>query len=214
MRKKTIFNVFLSIFVLLFTSFLLLFLTFPKFIFVDKLLERNKFFLISERVYEDFFKVILNKGKVFYSNKEALRFDVAKLEIKPFYLFVSLLCEGNAMNLKVYPSGELVFSSDGYTCIKDLGEIKGDLVLKGKIRGRLELKNLRVRGFNIDKVALNFRGIRFDGVILYGGMELKGSGTIKLSKNFFSSRIDGSFKGAGITLKIFGSLNNLRVRVR
>ncbi|GAB6066186.1 hypothetical protein JCM9492_12780 [Aquifex pyrophilus] len=215
MRKRTLFNALLSIIVFLLSLVLFLFFTFPKFIFIDKLLERYKIFLISEKVYEGYFNVILNRGRVFYSNKEVFNFDVGKLELKPFYLLINLSCKGRKIELKLYPSGEINFSSDVYGCFKDLEEIRGNVVLNKDIRGKLELKGLKAQGFNIDSVILNFRGVRFEGTILYGGMELKGSGTIKLNrKNILLSRIDGNFRGSGINLKVYGNLKNLRVSVR
>ncbi len=203
-----------SILTLLFTA-LGTFLLFPKYLFLESLLQKNRIFLLSQGVEEDVNKVTFGKGRVFVGNEELASFDRLELALVPFGVKAEILCKGKASEVIYGLSGEIKISLRDFSCSKSVKLLRANLRISDGIYGTLHAEGVSNRNLQLDKISLNFRGESFTGSVSYLGMELKGSGKLKLNrKNPLKSRVSALFKGKGISVEVVGSLENLSVRPR
>jgi len=204
----------LVIFTLVFTGILLT-STFPKFLFLDRILLKNDLYLLAHKVKEKPLSLEIYKGKVFSKNGELIHFDSARLYVNLLSLNLELLCNGKPSKLSYDLFGNLKVNFNGFSCSPFFKSLSGNLELKNGISGKIKVEGLKTKLAVLEELSLNFRGKNFTGEINYLGMELKGQGRILLNKeNFLDSKVDGEFRGSGITLRVSGKLKRLRVNVR
>ena len=212
---KILFKVFLGTVLVLVILSTLLFLTFPKFIFADKLLERNGFFLITKGVKEYPFSIILGKGEIYSKNERLIYFDKAIATFTLKGLSLKIFCEGKHLETRLEYLGKVELKFKEFSCLEHIKLLNGALTLGEGIFGRVEIEGLNFRKVSLDRLSLNFKGKTFSGKISYMGFELQGSGIIELNrKNLMDSKVDGEFSSKAIKVKVQGTLRNLRITVR
>jgi len=193
----------------------LLFLTFPKFIFADKLLEKNGFFLITKGVKEYPFSIILGKGELYSKNGKLIYFDKAIATFTLKGLSLKIFCEGKPSETLLGYFGKIKLKFKEFSCLEHAKLLNGKLTLGEGIFGRVKIEGLNFRKVFLDRLSLNFKGKTFSGKISYMGFELQGSGIVELNrKNLMDSKVDGEFSSKGIKVKVQGTLRNLRITVR
>ncbi|WP_461828772.1 hypothetical protein [Aquifex sp.] len=203
-----------SVLALLFTALGIL-LLFPKYLFLESLLQKNRIFLLSQGVKEDINKVTFGKGRVFVGNEEIASFDRLELALVPFGVKAEILCKGKTSEIQYGLSGEIEISLRDFSCTKSVKLLRANLRISDGIYGTLHAEGVSNKNLQLDKISLNFRGESFTGSVSYLGMELKGSGKLKLNrKNPLKSKVSALFRGNGISVEVVGSLENLSVRPR
>ncbi len=191
------------------------FLFFPKYLFLESLLQKNKIFLLSSGIKEEINKITFGKGRIFVGNEEIASFDKLELALVPFGVRATLLCRGKPSEVLYNLSGELRLSFKDFRCSKSVKLLRANLKISEGIYGTFHAEGVSNKNLNLDKISLNFRGESFTGSVSYLGMELKGSGKLKLNrKNPLKSGVSALFKGNGITVEVVGSLENLSVSPR
>ncbi|HIP43659.1 MAG TPA: hypothetical protein EYG91_07260 [Aquifex aeolicus] len=212
---KILFRAFLGTALGLVILFTLLFFTFPKFIFADKLLERNGFFLITKDIKEYPFSIILEKGEIYSKNERLIYFDKAIANFSLKGLSLKIICGGKYSETLLGYFGKIELRFKEFSCLEHVKLLNGALTLGEGIFGRVEIEGLNLRGVSLDRLSLNFKGKTFSGKISYMGFELQGSGVIELNrKNLMDSKVDGEFNSKGIKVEVQGTLRNLRITVR
>ena len=191
------------------------FLLFPKYLFLEQLLQKNKVFLIAKGVREDINKITFGKGKVFTGNKELFDFDKLVLALVPFGVKADIICKGKHSEVFYFLPGKLKLVFKDFTCFKDFALLRANLEISEGIYGSFYAEGVSNERLRIDKISLNFRGNKFTGAVKYLGMELKGSGSVKLNRNNpLRSHISALFKGKGLSVEILGTPENLSVKLR
>ncbi|HID65494.1 MAG TPA: hypothetical protein EYP32_00810 [Aquificaceae bacterium] len=212
---KILFRVFLGTVIGIVIISTLLFLTFPKFIFADKLLERKGFFLITKGVKEYPFSIILEKGEIYGKNGRLIYFDKAVVTFSLKGLSLKIFCRGKSLEAYAGYFGKVELKFNGFSCLERVKLLKGKLTLGEGIFGRLEIEGLNFRKVPLDKLSLDFKGRTFLGKISYMGFELQGSGIVEMNrKDLMDSKVDGELSSKAIKVKAQGTLRKLRITVR
>ncbi len=196
-------------------SLLIIFLLFPKYLFLEELLQRKGIFILSRGVKEGLNSVVFGKGRVFFRNEELAKFGKLELRITPFGIKVKLLCKGRVSELLFSFFGNIEAHIRDFVCSSKVKRLRAELKISEGVYGNLYAEKISGKGTVINKVSLSFRGDVFTGSLNYLGMELRGRGRVKLNKkNLLKSYVSALFKGKGVSLEVLGTLSNPSVRLR
>ena len=192
-----------------FFSFVLFFITVPKFLLLDRLLLKNNLYLLADGVEEKIFSVQLKKVQVYGKNSKLGEFIELKLALRPFYLLLSGKCAEGSFQIRIFPSKSFDAEGKNLDCLKQAHIKSMNLQVGDGIRGSLELKTLKVKDFSVDELSLNFKGNVFSGQAKMANLVFLGDGIVSFNReNPLKSSINGKLVGTGMTLLISGSLEN------
>ena len=189
------------------------FLLFPKYAFVERLLKENRISVLAERVREGFNELLYLDGTIFLP--EGLKISYRKFEIKVVPPSAELVCKGGGSLEGRLGVGGAEFLLRNFNCLNRVEGADGKLLLtrRGEVFGDLNLKGLNLKGINLKSADFRFHGGRFEGVLNLGGLKLKGGGTLRVDFNR-GIYVDAVFTGSGTKVFVKGYLPNPEVVVR
>ncbi|GEM_PF-2697708 len=214
-KKKNIFKL-ITVFVLSLLIILVIVLySFPKGIFVDRVLREKNIHLIASKVEETPLKIITENTKLFFKNRELGSFEKITAEFKPFSLYLKAVCKKGFLETVINLTGTINLQAENFSCLSDVKYLSGKLKINEGIKGNIVLKNINIKNFNAEKVELKFVGKEFRGKITYAGADFTGNGRFKLNKyNPLETEVNASFKGSLGNVSLSGKLQSLRIQIR
>ncbi|MDW8066994.1 MAG: hypothetical protein RMI50_04875, partial [Aquificaceae bacterium] len=153
------------------------FLTFPKFLFLDRELSKRNLYLTAEKVEESLTEVKLTGVNLYDQKSKLARFDTLRISLSFFKVTVYGLCEGKPLKLDWSPFS-ISIRADGFTCLRGLEELSADLLAKEGIYGRINIKGIEVQDTKLDSLSLELKGRVFTARAKFMGAELVGDGQI------------------------------------
>lgn len=192
--------------------FVIIFLTFPKFLFIDKKLLEKGLYLTADSVEEGITHLRLKKVNLYDRTSRLVSFDFFELSIGFLRLNFSGVCEGK--NLKGEWSPWVIkLKAQDFTCFSLAESITADITLKDGIYGTLVLRGLKVQDSILDQLSIDMRGRVFTARAKFMGFELVGDGQIVFNpSNPLSSKLNGQVSGSGIKFTLSGTLEKLQLQ--
>jgi hypothetical protein len=187
----------------------------PKFLIIDKVLLKNKVFIISEGVSEGILSVNLKKADVFYNDKQVIKKSDIDLYITPLSQGLILICNSKKSYVKYKTFGGFEFKFDDFRCSTDFESVSGDVQIKDGITGNIKLKNFKVQGRDVEFLEFNFKGKSFDFKGSSQGINISGNGIVSFDqKNPLNSKINSTASTVGFNFVISGTLTNLQFSIQ
>lgn len=212
MRKMNLKSLFLKFFLLVASFFIILLLTFPKFLFLDRLLLKNGLYLTAESIEEGLLGLKLKDVHLYGHDSKLLRFDVLNIRFEPFKIKLIGVCENKRLSVDISFRQMSILSED-FNCIRKVDSLSANLSAKGGLYGSLRLKNPKGYNLPIEDLIIEFKGRTFIARAKIMGFELMGDGQIVYnSSNPIKSSINGQLKGMNRILIISGSLDSLEIK--
>lgn len=207
---------YLGIFLLsLIAGIFVLLATFPKFLFIDRLLMENDVFLLADSVKEGLFEINLKNAKVYSQNKLILKDSNLSLKLTPSGIKNTINCEGKTSELELSFSKDFQANFSGFHCLTVASEIDGKIYTKDGVYGKLLLKGIKAEGRNINSLELDFKGKTFFFKANIDGINIDGSGNLAYDKNNpANTKINAVASSVGFNVVISGSLLNPQINLR
>ncbi|MFN3598514.1 MAG: hypothetical protein ACK4VK_02090 [Aquificaceae bacterium] len=214
MKKISLKNLLLYSFLFFLVVFLILFLTFPKFLVFDKLLLKNGIYLTAQKVDETPISIRLKGVEMYNQNSRLSRFDFLKVGLGVFRIRLEGYCGKANLVLEISPWGMVLRAKD-FTCLEGMEGLSTELYIKEGIYGNLNIKGIKVQGIKLDEISFDFKGRVFTAKGKMGGINLIGDGQIVYnSKNPLRSAINGQVSGGGIRLIIGSTLERIEIKTQ
>lgn len=202
---------FLSILMAIFV----LFATFPKFLFIDKLLMENGVFLLADSVKESLFEISLKNAKIYSQNRVILKESNLILKITLSGVKSIINCQGKTSEITVFFSKDFQANLTNFTCLTVASEVDGKINTKEGVYGKIVLKGIKAQGKNINNIDLEFKGKTFFFRADIEGIKVDGSGNIDYDKNNpLNTKINALASSVGFNVVISGSLLNPQINLR
>lgn len=199
----------------LLAGFFVLFATFPKFLFIDKILIKNGVFLLADSVKESLFDINLKNTKVYSQNKVVLKDSNLLLKLSPSGIRAIINCEGKTSEIIISLSKDIQANLSNLTCLTVASEIDGKVHTKDGVYGKLLLKDIKAHGKNISSLELDFKGKTFFFKANIDGINIDGSGNLDYDKNNpANTKINAVVSSVGFNVTISGSLLNPQINLR
>ncbi len=195
-------------------SVLILFITLPKFLLLDRVLMEKGIYLMAQGVKEGLFHVKLSKVQVYDKSSKLAEFDSVVFSIKPFHLSLKGTCQGGSFETKLFLNKKIEIEGKNFGCLRGARVKFVSLELMDGIRGKLELEDLRLRDIKVDGLTVEFKGRTFSGQARVLDSLVVGDGVISFNRaDLLRSSINGKLTGTGLNLQISGTLQNPSVEV-
>lgn len=209
MRKNS-----LKFFILYFIGFILLtllvvVLTLPKFLILDRLFISKGIYMIARSVQENITSLSLQDVKLLKDGSKIGNFNRLDLSSGFLYLLAKGYCADGYLELKFDLLGSVKLKGKDFKCLEGFYIKEMDLQIDDDIKGFAKLYRVKTKDVKVDELSLAFKGRTFEGQALAFGQELKGSGMIALNrKDLLRSQINGTVSGVGVSFSIYGNLEN------
>lgn len=187
------------------------FLTFPKFILLDQILSKNGIYLMAKSVRESLFGIEFKNVVIYEKNSKIAYFEKLDIRLNPFFLSLIGKDSEGFIDVKYY------FLKNEYTIkCKELKSFEkffikeADLKLGNEIKGNLIIKKIKLRGFELDKLSIDFKGKIFDAHTEDRNFNFRGNGILEINKNnLLNSKLTGEMIDNNLKILISGTLKNL-----
>lgn len=187
------------------------FLTFPKFLFLDRELSKRNLYLTAEKVEEGITEIGLTGVNLYDQRLRLIKFDRLRVSFGLFKVSLYGLCDGKALRLEWSPFYTSL-KGDGFNCLHGVEELSVDLLAKEGLYGRLSMKGIKVQDIKLDDLSLEMRGRVFTARAKLMGMELVGDGQIVFKANDpLKSSLNGQVSGSGMRFSISGTLERPQI---
>lgn len=191
---------------------LLIFITFPKYLFLDKFLSKNGVFLLPQAVNEGLTTIQLKNVTVYDRQSKIGKFDTVKLSFNPYRLKVEVkeLQGFLELNYNFFRKSYSIKARNIENFEKfSIAEV--DIVVDREIMGNLKVQNIKISGISLSAVNINFKGSTFDIEAKGEAIDSKGSGIIVINKsNPFDSALNGEIVDRNMKIIVSGTLKNLK----
>ncbi|MEN3028083.1 MAG: hypothetical protein ABDH29_02435, partial [Aquificaceae bacterium] len=185
---------------------LLLFLTFPKFLFLDRKLSEAGLYLVADRVEEGLTGVSLTNVKLYDQHSRLIGFDRLGISLGFLKLRVFGLCEGKNLYMELSPWSKRL-ETESFTCLSGVDSLSADLLVKDGIYGKVSMKGLRLQDMKLEELSLELRGRVFRARAKLMGFELVGDGQVVFkTSDPLRSGINGQVSGGGMRFVLSGTL--------
>lgn len=199
----------------LIAAIFVLFATFPKFLFIDRLLMENDVFLLADSVKEGLFDINIKNAKVYSQNKLFLKDSNLLLKITPSGIKTTITCEGKTSEITIFLSKDFQANLNSLTCLTVASDIDGKIHTKDGVHGKLLLKGIKAQGRNISSLELDFKGKTFFFKANIDGIGVDGSGNLDYDRNNpANTKINAVASAVGFNVVISGSLINPQINLR
>lgn len=186
--------------------FLLFFLTFPKFLFVDRKLSQVGLYLLADRVEEGLTGLSLTKVRLYDQQSKLATFDKLEISLRFLKIRVVGLCEGKSLRVELYP-WSMSLNTESFTCLSGTDSLSANLSVRKGLYGKMSMKGLKFQDTKIDELSLELRGRVFRAKVKMMGFELVGDGQLVFKPSDpLRSGINGQVSGGGMTLVLSGTL--------
>jgi hypothetical protein len=205
----------LALFFTLIISVLITYIFLPKFLLIDKILLKNKVFILPQKVNEGMFNINLKKADIYYENKPVIKNSDINLYVYPLSQGLILICENKKSEIIHKTLGGYIFDFNNFKCLNDFSLINGKLEIKGGIKGKIRIEGFKVQGKNVEFLEFLFKGKIFDFKGNVQGINIAGSGIISFNeKNPLNSKINATTSAVGFNFIISGNLTNLQFKIQ
>lgn len=186
--------------------FLLFFLTFPKFLFVDRKLSQAGLYLLADRVEEGLTGLSLTKVRLYDQQSKLATFDKLEISLRFLKIMVVGLCEGKSLRAELYP-WSMSLNTESFTCLSGTDSLSANLSVRKGLYGKMSMKGLKFQDTKIDELSLELRGRVFRAKVKMMGFELVGDGQLVFKPSDpLRSGINGQVSGGGMKLVLSGTL--------
>ncbi len=210
MNKVSLRSIFINLIFLFLLLVLLVLLTFPKFLLLERELAKAGLYLTAREVKEDIRGITLKEVNLYDKSSKLARFDSLRIDLRPFGVGISALCEGKGFWLDWSITSKRLKAQD-FTCFSVAESISADLVIKEGLYGKMWLKGIRVQDTKVEELSLEMKGRVFTAKAKVMGFELVGDGQVVFNpSNFLESKINGRLSG-GMNLTISGTLEKIQL---
>jgi len=199
------------IFGLIFTL-IFLFVTFPKFLLVDKILSQKEIYIIAKSVKEKLLSIELRDVSLYDKTSKLMDFEKVNISVIPF----SIKLKGNSASGLVEVN--YYFFKNKYSIkarnLKTLNLFTiqdADIDLGKDIKGNLTIKNLNSAGLKLETIILKFKGKTFDVKLQDKDIQSSGSGMITVAKDIIDSQLNAEVLYGGYRIIFSGTLKNLKI---
>jgi len=216
MRRSLIFRTLFPILTLFFLFSAFFLLSIPKSIILDRLLREKGVDIVPERVEEGLLGVRFERVKVLFRNEPVGRLDSLRVTLGWKGVYFLARCGGGSLEGRVGFSGNISLKAKDFRCVETIRNLEGNLSLEGgRLFGNLLVEGLKLKGVSVDRVSLEFKGKRFEGVIERDSLKFKGSGSLELRpESIEESEVSGIFKGDLGNLILGGKLGSPTLLLR
>lgn len=195
---------------------LLIFVTIPKFIILDRILNKNGVYILPKSVKEGLLSIDLLDTTIYDKTSKIAKFEHLKINLHP----ISVEINGRES------TGYIKFN---YNFIKSAYKIKAkelnafsaftirdaEMEIHREITGYLNIKNLKTYGANLEEINITFNGKNFYIQVLGKDFNSKGSGLIVINKNNpFESTLNGEIIDSKMKFILSGTLKRLNFDVK
>ncbi len=200
-------------------SFLLLFLflpllvllTLPKFLLLDRSLSKSGLYLTAQEVKEGLASISLRNVNIYDKTSKLVGFDSLKISIDPPGISIYGMCQGKGFQVIWSPWSKALKTQD-FTCLSGFENFSADLTIKEGIYGRLNIKGLNLENMKVDQLYLDMRGRVFTARAKVMGFELVGDGQVIFNPSApLKSKVNGQVSGGGMRLTLSGTLEKLQL---
>lgn len=193
-------------FALLVTILLLLFFTFPKFLFLDRKLSEAGLYLVADKVEEGLTWVSLSRVEVYDQRSRLVSFDRLKISIGFLKLRVIGLCEGKNLSME-FSLWSKSIKTEAFTCLSGVNSLSADLLVKDGVYGKVSMKGMELQNMKLEELSFELRGRVFRARARLMGFELVGDGQLVFKPSDpLRSGINGQVSGGGMKFVISGTL--------
>ncbi|MCS7261998.1 MAG: hypothetical protein N3C13_04970 [Aquificaceae bacterium] len=185
---------------------MLFFLTFPKFLFVDRKLSQAGLYLLADRVEEGLTGLSLTKVRLYDQQSKLATFDKLEISLRFLKIMVVGLCEGKSLRAELYP-WSMSLNTESFTCLSGTDSLSANLSVRKGLYGKMSMKGLKFQDTKIDELSLELRGRVFRAKVKMMGFELVGDGQLVFKPSDpLRSGINGQVSGGGMKLVLSGTL--------
>lgn len=195
---------------------LLIFITFPKYLFLDKFLSKNGVFIFPKTVNEGLTTIQLKNVTVYDSQSKIGKFETVKLAFTPYLLKVEVKELQGFLELKYnFFRKSYSIKARNIENFDRFSIAEADIAVDREIRGNLKVQNIKISGISLSTVIINFKGSTFDMEAKGEAVDSKGSGIIVINKsNPFDSSLNGEIVDRNGKIIVSGTLKNLKFDLR
>jgi hypothetical protein len=205
---------FITLITLIF-SFIVIIAFIPKFLITDRLLMKNKVFILPESVSEGIFSINLKKADIYYDDRLVVKGSDIDLYISPLSQGFNLFCQNKKSQILHKTFGGYYFQFDNFKCLEGFENVNGEIRIKDGIVGKLKIDNFRVDNRNFEFLELSFKGKSFDFKGKMQGIDLFGSGVVSFDpKNPLNSKLNAAASALGFNFVISGTITNLQFKTQ
>ncbi len=209
MRKKNLKLFTLYFLGTVFFTLLVLVLTLPKFLILDRWLMSKGVYMIAKSVQENITSLSLYDVRLLKGSSKIGSFNRLDLSLGFSHLLAKGYCADGYLELKFELFGSVRLKGKDFKCLEGFHIKDMDLQINDDIRGFSKLYSVKAKDVKVDELSLVFKGRTFEVQALAFGQVLKGSGMIVLNKRDpLKSQINGTVSGAGVNFSIYGNLEN------
>ena len=195
-------------------SVLILFITLPKFLLLDRVIMEKGIYLMAQSVEEGLFHVKLSRVQVYDKSSKLAEFDSVVFSIKPFYLSLKGTCQGGSLEAKLFLNKKIEIEGKNFGCLRGARVKFVSLEIMDGIKGKLELEDIRLKDLKVDGLTVEFKGRTFSGQARVLDSLIVGDGIVSFNRaDSLRSSINGKLTGMGLNLQLSGTLQNPSVEV-
>ncbi|WP_028951164.1 hypothetical protein [Sulfurihydrogenibium subterraneum] len=207
-------KVFITLITLIISFIIILAFT-PKFLIIDKILMKNKVFIMPESVSEGIFSINLKKANVYYNDKLVIKDSDIDLQISPLYQGLNLFCQSKKSQILHKTFGGYYFKFDNFKCLEGFESVNGEVEIKEGVVGKLILKNFKADNRNFEFLEFLFKGKSFDFKGRTQAVDISGSGVVSFDqKNPLNSKLNATASAIGFNFVISGTITNLQFKTQ
>lgn len=216
MKKNKFKKFFYLILAGVFLLVLLIFITIPKFIILDRILNKNGVYILPKSVKEGLFDIDLLDTTVYDKTSKIAKFEHLKINLHPIFI------EINGREATGYIKFNYNFIKSAYKIrAKELNAFNAftikdaEMEIHKEITGYLNIQNLKTYGTNLEEINITFKGKNFDIHVLGKEINSKGSGLIVINQNNpFESTFNGEILDSKMRIILSGTLKRLNFDVK
>jgi len=193
-------------------ALLLLFITFPKFLLIDKILSQKGIYMTAKSVQEKLFSIELKNVSFYDRNSKLMDFEKINISIIPFSIKLTGKSSSGFVEINYYYLKKQYNIKARQLKTLNLFTIQdADIDLGKDIKGNLTIKNLNSAGLKLETIILNFKGRTFNIKLQDRGIESSGSGIITIAKDIIDSQLNAEVLYGGYRIIFSGTLQNLKI---
>ncbi|MCX7739233.1 MAG: hypothetical protein N2Z80_07520 [Hydrogenothermaceae bacterium] len=199
---------------LLLVSFLLL-STFPKFLFLDRILMKSGIFLLADGIEEGILSMKLKNVRLYHQNTLLLKDGDLMVGLSLSGLKLDINCGDKLSYLNISISKDFQGEFKNLSCLTYASYVDGKLYSRDGVFGKLNLGGIKAQGRSIKSFEIEFKGNTFFFKGDVEGFEVSGSGNLSYQEdNPLNSKINAVASSIGYSITISGTILNPRIDLR
>lgn len=189
----------------------LIFLTLPKFILLDRILQKNGIYIITKSVKEGLFSIELEDVVLYDRNSKIAKFKNLYIKLTPIYLLLYAKNSSGYFETRYYfMHNDYLIKAKELTSFERFYLKEANIELKKDIQGQIKLEKVKISGTDIDEINILFKEKSFDISLQGKEINAKGSGIIVIDdKNILDSKLTGEVIDKNIKIIVGGSIKNI-----